>query len=306
MALRCQGLVKHYGDVKAVDGIDLHGRPGECLGLLGPNGAGKTTTVEILEGLTIPDAGQVEVLGLKWGTGHDRQIRERIGVQLQETRLSDKLTVRETLRLFRSFYASGRQPTDVIAMLGLQEKTDARLGHLSGGQKQRVALACALVGDPEILFLDEPTTGLDPQARLRIWEVVETFRQGGGTALLTTHYMDEAARLCDRVAVIDHGRVIALDTPAALIASLGGGQILEFTVDAQLETAMLEGLAGVTAAALQGDGSWQLTISEGTQALSGLIAALDSQSVQLEELVTHQATLEDVFIHLTGRNLRDG
>src|SRR4026208_1711484 len=192
VALRCAGLVKRFTDVTAVNGLDLEVFVGECFGLLGPNGAGKTTTVEILEGLTVADQGEVELLGQRWNGGDDRALRERIGVQLQETQLAEKVTVVETLRLFRSFYQRGHSVDEVIQTVALEEKRNARVGKLSGGQKQRLAVACALVSDPELLFLDEPTTGLDPQARLSLWDVVERFRSGGGTILLTTHYMEEA------------------------------------------------------------------------------------------------------------------
>ncbi len=212
-ALALRALKKSFGDVVAVDGIDLEVRAGECFGLLGPNGAGKTTTIEICEGLTAPDSGDVELLGRRW-SGDERELRERLGIQLQDTQLSEKITVRETLDLFRSFYRQARTVDEVIAMVQLEEKRDARVGTLSGGQKQRLALACALVGDPELLFLDEPTTGLDPQARRQLWELIDRFRADGRTTLITTHYMDEAERLCDRVAIMDHGKVIALGTPA--------------------------------------------------------------------------------------------
>src|SRR6185369_7398400 len=199
-AVHCRDLKKYYPDVKAVDGLDLVIERGECFGLLGPNGAGKTTTIEILEGLTKPDSGDVEVLGLRWH-GYTRELRERIGISLQETQFTDKLTVFETLTLFRSFYREGHDPDELMRSLSLDEKRNARVGKLSGGQKQRLAVACALVGKPDILFLDEPTTGLDPQSRLQLWEVVTKFRAGGGTVMLTTHYMDEAERLCDRIAI---------------------------------------------------------------------------------------------------------
>jgi ABC-2 type transport system ATP-binding protein len=191
VALRLRGLRKAYGDVVAVDGVDLEAGAGECFALLGPNGAGKTTTIEICEGLLTPDAGTVELLGLDWATGAQR-LRQRLGVQLQETQLADKLTVSETLRLFRSFYERGPSVDDVVAMVQLEEKTGARVGQLSGGQKQRLAIACALVGDPDLLFLDEPTTGLDPQARRQMWQLIEQFKRDGRTIILTTHYMDEA------------------------------------------------------------------------------------------------------------------
>ncbi len=211
----------------AVDGLDLEVRAGECFGLLGPNGAGKTTTIEILEGLLTPDAGEVEVLGLRWGPD-DRALRERLGIQLQETQLSDKLTVEELVRLFRSFYGRGRSVDEVLALVELEAKRTSWYSKLSGGQKQRLAIACALVGAPDLLFLDEPTTGLDPQSRRQLWALLERFRSGGGTILLTTHYMDEAEALCDRVAVVDKGKVIALGTPRELIRTLGAEHVVEF------------------------------------------------------------------------------
>src|SRR5499425_788288 len=229
VALRCTGLVKRFADVTAVNGLDLEVFAGECFGLLGPNGAGKTTTVEILEGLTPLDQGTVELLGQHWNSSDDRALRERIGVQLQETQLAEKVTVVETLRLFRSFYRRGHNVDEVIRTVALEEKRNARVGKLSGGQKQRLAVACALVGDPELLFLDEPTTGLDPQSRRQLWDILHAFRQRGRTILITTHYMDEAERLCDRVAIVDHGKVIALDTPAELITSLGGDHVVEIS-----------------------------------------------------------------------------
>jgi ABC-2 type transport system ATP-binding protein len=226
-ALLVRNLRKTYKDVVAVDGLDLDVRTGECFGLLGPNGAGKTTTIEICEGLTPPDAGDVEVLGRRWATDA-HALRERLGIQLQDTQLSDKLTVLETLTLFRSFFSQGPAPEAVIALVQLEEKRRARVGTLSGGQKQRLALACALVGEPELVFLDEPTTGLDPQARRQVWDLIEDLRKAGRTIVLTTHYMEEAARLADRVAIMDHGRVIALGTPGELIASIAGpGATLE-------------------------------------------------------------------------------
>jgi ABC-2 type transport system ATP-binding protein len=244
-AVRCDGIEKRYGDVVAVGGLSLHVRRGECFGLLGPNGAGKTTTIEILEGLIVPDAGEVEVLGLRWPTD-ERAIRQRLGIHLQETQLSEKLTVEEMLRLFRSFYRRGRPLGELLKIVELEGKRGSRVGALSGGQKQRLSLACALAGNPDLLFLDEPTTGLDPQSRRQLWEVLERYRADGGTILLTTHYMDEAQTLCDRVAVVDHGKLIALDSPKALIAALAAPKV-----------------------------------------------------------VVHHGTLEDVFMSLTGRHLRD-
>jgi ABC-2 type transport system ATP-binding protein len=304
LAVRCVGLVKRYPDVVAVDGLDLEVERGECFGLLGPNGAGKTTTVEILEGLTAADAGEVEVLGRRWGTGQDHEIRRRLGIQLQETQLGDKLTVAETVRLFRSFYESGPAVAEVVATTGLEDKQKARVGKLSGGQRQRLALACALVSDPELLFLDEPTTGLDPQARRHVWEVVESFLAAGGTVVLTTHYMEEAARLCHRIAIVDHGRRIALGTPAELVAALGAEQILEVRADGALDEGRLTALPGVAGVTAR-NGGWMIRVSEVAAALPAVLAELDQANAPLVSLTTHQASLEDVFVHLTGRCLRD-
>ena len=308
-AISCRSLVKRYGDVVAVAGLDLAVAAGECFGLLGPNGAGKTTTIEILEGLTEPDAGDVELLGMRWRGGADgRALRERLGIQLQETQLADKLTVEETVRLFRSFYRRSHTVDEVLALVGLEEKRRSWVNKLSGGQKQRLAVACALVSRPELLFLDEPTTGLDPQSRRQLWEVVRRFRAAGGTVLLTTHYMEEAERLCDRVAIMDHGKVIALGTPRELIASLGAEHVVEFALadgaapaGLEAELAALPGVQGVRAAA----GRVALTVSEVHRAVPALLAALQRRGAELALLTTHHATLEDVFVALTGRQLRD-
>jgi len=303
-ALALRALRKRFGDVVAVDGIDLEVRAGECFGLLGPNGAGKTTTIEICEGLTPPDSGDVELLGRRW-SGGEHELRERLGIQLQDTQLSEKITVRETLDLFRSFYRQARSVDEVIAMVQLEEKRDARVGTLSGGQKQRLALACALVGDPELLFLDEPTTGLDPQARRQLWELIDRFRADGRTTLLTTHYMDEAERLCDRVAIMDHGHVIALGTPRALIAEIIAEHLVEFSLgNGAVDEASLRALPGVSAVRASG-GGWQLEVAELHRAVPALLAELERQKLVLTELRTHSATLEDVFVKLTGRHLRD-
>src|SRR5215470_20105167 len=243
-AIVCRGLKKHYADVRAVDGLDLEVRAGECFGLLGPNGAGKTTTIEILEGLTRPDEGEVVVLGRRWGS-QERDLRERLGISLQESRLGEKLTVFETLSLFRSFYARGRDPEQLLADLSLEEKRDARVGKLSGGQRQRLAVACALAGDPELLFLDEPTTGLDPQSRLQLWERIAVYKAAGRTVLLTTHYMEEAERLCDRVAIVDHGKIIALGTPAELVANLHAPHIVEFATEPDVSEEILAAVSGL-------------------------------------------------------------
>jgi len=300
-ALRCEQLVKKYGELIAVDGLDLEVRAGECFGLLGPNGAGKTTTVEILEGLNEPTAGNVEVLGMRWERD-ERALRQRLGVSLQETHLPDKLTVEENLRMFRSFYLRGRPLDEVLDLVGLADKRTSWTERLSGGQKQRLAVACALVSDPELLFLDEPTTGLDPQSRRQLWDVVLGFRSRGRTVLLTTHYMDEAERLCDRVAIVDKGKVIALGTPQELIASLGGQQVVEFATERPAGPDGWEEMPSVRNARRSADGI-ALTVEQLHVALPAILAR--AEPLGLTRLSTHHATLEDVFVHLTGRRLRE-
>jgi ABC-2 type transport system ATP-binding protein len=305
LALSVRGLRKAYGDVVAVDGLDLEVRAKECFGLLGPNGAGKTTTIEICEGLIDHDSGEVELLGRHWATDA-AALRQRIGISLQETQLSEKLTVAETLKLFRSFYDHPQDLDEVLAVVQLEEKRDARVGGLSGGQKQRLAVACALIGDPEVLFLDEPTTGLDPQSRRQMWDLIDRFRNSGRSVVLTTHYMDEAERLCDRIAIVDHGKVIARGTPNELIASLGVEHVVEFSSngDASFPLAELTALDGVRDARLDA-GTYSLQASELHRAVPAVLAYLTARGAALTELRTHSATLEDVFVSLTGRKLRD-
>jgi ABC-2 type transport system ATP-binding protein len=306
VALRCRGLVKRYGSVVAVDGLDLEVESGECFGLLGPNGAGKTTTVEICEGLNEPDAGEVKVLGQSWA-GDSLALRARLGVQLQETKFPEKLRVREVIALFRSFYPRGLSVNETLAVVQLQEKRDAYVKTLSGGQKQRLSLACALVGDPELLFLDEPTTGLDPQSRLQSWGIVERLRARGRTVLLTTHYMEEAEHLCDRVAIVDHGKLIALGTPRELMASLGAEHVIEFALEGgarPLPPELLRALPSVEGVA-QEDGRCRLTVREVHRTIPALLKALSDHGAAFSQLTTHHATLEDVFVSLTGRTLRD-
>ncbi len=305
LAIRCRGLVKRYPpDVLAVDGLDLEIRRGECFGLLGPNGAGKTTTIEVLEGLLPPTAGEIEVLGRRWDR-HPHELRERLGITLQETRLPERLTVEEILRLFRSFYGRGRTVDEVLGLVALEDKRAARYERLSGGQKQRLAVACALVSDPELLFLDEPTTGLDPQSRRQLWSVVEEARRSGHTVLLTTHYMDEAERLCDRVAIVDHGKVIALGTPRELVARVVGHEVVEFEAPQDgVDEAGLRALPGVEAVRREG-AAWSVTVSGLHVAVPALLGHLDARGVPLTSLSTHRASLEDVFVTLTGRRLRD-
>lgn len=305
-AFRATGLVKRFGDLVAVDGVDLAANPGTCLGLLGPNGAGKTTTIEMLEGLKTPDAGEIEILGRRWASdGHE--IRERIGVQLQETDLQERLTVYETLRLFRSFYRDVRPLEEVIELVGLGEKRDGRTEKLSGGQKQRLTLGCALVNRPEVLFLDEPSTGLDPQARRRVWEIVEGFKADGGTVLLTTHYMEEAERLADELVIVDHGKIIAQGPPGAIIDSLEADSIVELVpaAGAALTPEDLASLEGVREARREGE-AIVLSVVDTQRVISALLAWLEERGVALDGLRTHRPTLEDVFVHMTGKHLRDG
>ncbi|HEU4889026.1 MAG TPA: ABC transporter ATP-binding protein [Thermoanaerobaculia bacterium] len=301
--ITCTNLKKHYSDVKAVDGIDLEVFAGECFGLLGPNGAGKTTTIEILEGLNTPDSGEMRILGMTWRE-NERELRQRIGVSLQETQLAEKLTVYETLRLFRSFYAQGPDPDDLLRSLSLDEKRNSRFVKLSGGQKQRLAVACALVGEPDVLFLDEPTTGLDPQSRLQLWELVAGYQRRGGTVLLTTHYMEEAERLCDRIAIIDHGKRIALGTPRELIARLEAPHIIEFVSEPALDESEFARIPGYHGATRRVD-RWQLRVDSLAESVPRLLALVEERGAKLETLSTHAATLEDLFVALTGRELRD-
>lgn len=309
LAICCRDLHKEFpsraGTVHAVNGLELEVVVGECFGLLGPNGAGKTTTIEILEGLQTPTSGTVEVLGQRWGD-NDNALRERLGISLQETRLSEKLTVRETLTLFRSFYQQGQAPDSLLEQVALTEKANAHVGKLSGGQKQRLAVACALVGNPELIFLDEPTTGLDPQSRRQLWDILRGFRAQGRTVLITTHYMDEAERLCDRVAVVDHGKVIALGSPAELISQLGGEHLVEFSVaDAgKIDEAALRALPAAVSLRRDGDG-FCLAVSTPHVAIPALLQHLESRGAALAGLTTRHASLEDVFVTLTGRHLRD-
>ena len=303
-AILTRGLVKRFGDLVAVGGVDLQAMPGTCLGVLGPNGAGKTTTIEILEGLTAPDEGEVRILGQSWDRA-GRALRERIGVQLQETRLPDKLTVEEILRTFRSFYADGRDVEAVLDLVGLREKRRARSVQLSGGQRQRLALGCAVVGDPEVLFLDEPTTGLDPQARRRVWEIVEQFKASGRTVLLTTHYMDEAERLSDDLVILDQGKVIAAGSPASIIRSLGAESVLSLVVEGAEVRAALQELEDVREVRSEG-GHLELAVQHTERVLPRVVALVRESGGRLSDLHVHRPTLEDVFVSLTGRHLRDG
>jgi ABC-2 type transport system ATP-binding protein len=310
LAIRVRDLRKQYrgrdGVVNAVDGLDLEIPVGECFGLLGPNGAGKTTTVEILEGINEPTSGDVEVLGRTWSSDA-RAIRERIGVTLQETRFQDKSTILEIADLFRSFYETGLDPMEALKRVSLESKANAFVETLSGGQKQRLAVAIALVGNPELIFLDEPTTGLDPQSRRQLQDVILELKAQNRTIVLTTHYMEEAEKLCDRVAIIDQGRVIALGSPADLIARLGGDHVVEFALLAEDRTSAAEDflqLDSVLAARSETDG-YALTVSAPHRAIPALLGHLEATGRHLARLTTRQVSLEDVFVSLTGRHLRD-
>src|ERR1051326_1765251 len=305
-AIICRDLYKTYdGKVEAVRGLSFEVRPGECFGLLGPNGAGKTTTIEILEGILEPTAGTVELLGLHWNE-NALELREMLGISLQETRLSEKLTVEETLKLFASFYRHPRPWRDVLGELELGEKAKSWVGKLSGGQRQRLAVATALGGNPKILFLDEPTTGLDPQSRRQAWEIVRRFQAQGGTVLLTTHYMDEAEKLCDRLVIVDHGKMIVAGTAQELIESLGGSHGIEVATSAngKLGAESWRALPGVESMAEE-DGTYFLRVRQLAQSLPAVLGYLEERGAELEHLSTRQATLEDVFVGLTGRHLRD-
>ena len=310
-ALSCTGVVKRYGDMLAVDGLDLEVRRGECFGLLGPNGAGKTTTIEILEGLLAPDAGRVQILGRAWGRNDDA-LRARLGIHLQESQMDEKLSVFETLRLFRSFYPRGRPVDDVLGLLELEGKRKSWVGKLSGGQRQRLAVGCALVGDPDLLFLDEPTTGLDPQSRRQLWALLQRYRAEGGTILLTTHYMDEAHVLCDRVAIVDQGRIVTQGSPDELILSIGAPHIVDIAfargetpAPAGLEERLgaLPGVDTVRAGATSD--AWTVTANALHRTLPALVGLAADAGREIETLATRTATLEDVFVALTGHRLRD-
>lgn len=302
-AIQVDKLVKRYGPLTAVDDISFAVRGGEVFGLLGPNGAGKTTTVECIEGLRAPDDGTIRVLGLD-ARKDIQPLKERIGIQLQTTGLYPKLTVREVIDLFGSFYTK-RVPTDMlIEMTGLQERVNARTKDLSGGQKQRLSVALALVNDPDLIFLDEPTTGLDPQARRNLWDVIEALQKRGKTVLLTTHYMEEAEQLCDRIAVMDHGKIIALDTPDALVRQNFQEQAIEFETPIPPAVELLERIGGVARAQVQ---EKQVTVfsTDVPVTMAGLLALSQQGTLHFDNLVVRRATLEDVFLKLTGRKIRE-
>ena len=285
-AIAVSGLTKRYGDHVAVDGVTFEVREGEAFGILGPNGAGKTTTLEMIEGLRKPDGGDIQVLGRPvWP--EPRAVQQLIGVQLQSTSLFDKLTTRELLDLFARFY--GRTDTrhraeQALELVGLEEKGDAYAEDLSGGQQQRLAIALALVHDPQVVLLDEPTTGLDPQARRNLWDVIRAINEAGKTVVLTTHYLEEAEELCERVAIMDRARVIALDSPAGLIASLGADARISYVEDGQEHT---------------------LYAKDAPQAVLDLLDSARARNTRIDNLTVRGPSLEDVFLKLTGREFRE-
>jgi len=301
--IRVRDLRKSYGDLKAVDGVSFEVQPGQVFGLLGPNGAGKTTTVEVLEGLRAPDSGDVSVLGVDAVRRPD-DLKARIGVSLQTAALYPKLTVVEVLDLFRSFYPSGRPTDELVALMDLGEKRATRTQDLSGGQRQRLSVALALVNDPELVFLDEPTTGMDPAARRMLWDVVLGLKASGRSVLLTTHYMEEAEVLCDRLAIMDHGRILEEGTVDELVTRRFHERAVRFDAIERLDDARLGGFPGVTTVKHE-DGSVLLFTSDVPATIGAVLAATDSLGVEPTNLAVRRATLEDVFLDLTGRALRD-
>ena len=303
LALRVRGLCKQYPKVIAVDGLDLDVPRGEVFGLLGPNGAGKTTTLEIIEGLTQLDSGTIEILGLDW-RHHGREIRSRIGVQLQSTSLYNKITPREALDLYGSYYPKRRATKDLLELVQLEEKADAFHITLSGGQQQRLAIALALVNDPELVFLDEPTTGLDPQARRSLWDVVRTMKGEGRTVILTTHYMEEAESLCGRLAIMDHGRILTTGTPLELIHQLAIPSVVEFTFDGPAPAA--QDFARKLGQPVETRGEvWEIPTQDPKGLLPCLLEFAEMERIPYRQVHVRRATLEDVFLHRTGRSLRE-
>jgi ABC-2 type transport system ATP-binding protein len=300
-----RGLRKQFPKVLAVAGVDLDVAAGEVFGLLGPNGAGKTTTLEMIEGLTPADAGEIEICGLNWRE-HAQQIRARIGVQLQATSLYNKITPREALDLFGSYYPKRRGTDELLDLVQLKDKADAYHVTLSGGQMQRLALALALVNDPEVVFLDEPTAGLDPQGRRSLWEIVRAMKAEGRTTMLTTHYMDEAEALCDRLAILDHGKILRSGTPAELIASLGIPSVVELTFEgaAPDPSAFAARLGDAASVEARGD-VWEIPTRDPKTLLPRLFTTIESQRLEYNQVHVRRATLEDVFLQLTGRSLRE-
>ncbi len=305
-AIEVQDLKKYYGSTKAVDGISFTVEQGEVFGMLGPNGAGKSTTTEIVEGLRKPDSGSVEVLGIDV-TRHPQQVKSHIGVQLQTTALYPRLTVREVIDLFATFFPGPTRGTDaLIDLLQLRDKEKTRCRDLSGGQRQRLSVALALINLPQIVFLDEPTTGLDPQARRSLWDTIRGIQAGGATVFLTTHYLEEAEVLCDRVAVVDAGKIIALGTPDALIAQYFREQVIEFELLGEAPPAGTFGsLPGVTRPGMRENGHVTIYTDDTTATLSGLTDLAETGRIRFDALNVRRATLEDVFLKLTGKHIRE-
>ena len=305
-AVEVQDLKKHYGATRAVDGVSFTVGAGEVFGMLGPNGAGKTTTTEIIEGLRTADAGQVRVLGLDVRR-EAQQVKSRIGVQLQTTALYPRLTVREVLDLFATFFPGAKRSTDtLIDMVNLREKEKTQTRNLSGGQRQRLSVALALINKPEIVFLDEPTIGLDPQARRSMWETIRHIQSSGATVFLTTHYMEEAQVLCDRVAVVDAGKIIALDSPNALISQHFRETAIEFDVAGELPPeGTFRGLKAVSRPAVREGQHITIYSDDATLTLGGLTDLAEAGTVKFDDLHVRRATLEDVFLKLTGKHIRE-
>jgi ABC-2 type transport system ATP-binding protein len=302
-AIEATGLQKHFRNVHAVRGLDLRVARGEVFGLLGPNGAGKTTSMEMLEGLVQPDSGEIRILGLDWRQ-HGKTIRNRIGVQFQSTELDDKIKVREALDLFGCYYPTARKPTDLLRLLQLQDKAEVFQSRLSGGQRQRLALGLALVNDPELLFLDEPTTGLDPQARQVLWDLVRQFKAEGRTVLLTTHYMDEAEALCDRIGIMDHGKILQLGTPRELVANLQQPSFAEIEFSGVPPN--IQPFAACLGLNVESHGQhWAVALSDPKRELQQVLACVEALNLPMQQLHVRRASLEDVFLHLTGRSLRE-
>ena len=300
--IEVESLVKQYPTVRAVDGVSFSIQQGEIFGMVGPNGAGKTTTIECIEGLRKPDQGQIRVLGLD-PQKDSAALREQIGVQFQSAALPDRIKVWEALDLFASFYQHPLEWRPLLAKMGLEDKQNDYVNKLSGGQKQRVFIALALIGDPQIVFLDELTTGLDPQSRRAMWDLVREIQAQGKTVYLTTHFMEEAERLCDRVAIVDHGKIVALDTPINLIESMGDESRVVFETDGAFKTDLVSGLSGVSRVERIGE---RVLVYGKKDGLTGLVVnALEKAGVLFNNLHSETPTLEDVFLKLTGKEIRD-
>ena len=304
IVVKVDNLTKRYGDLTAVNDISFSIDKGEIFGLLGPNGAGKTTTVEMMEGLRKPDDGSIEICGID-ALKKPGNIKELIGAQLQSTTIYDQIRVKEVIDLFGNYYKKSIPSSKLLEEVSLTDKKNAFYRTLSGGQKQRVAMALAIVNDPEVLFLDEPTTGLDPQARRNVWSIITNLRKRGKTIILTTHYMEEAEQLCQRVGIIDHGEIIALDTPSNLIANTGLKSTIEFSVSQEDSEKILQGLKGIGKVTQQSDNKFILNTKESSKTLKELTRFSDKNNINMDNISVRKATLEDVFLSLTGRRLRE-